>query len=80
MNSAFLAGGIFAIIIGAVFLLIGVQVYGSVDNTFSCDTIHNTNGTATCNTVKSVTWTLLSLAPYGLLLGGIGIIFIGVRM
>lgn len=50
------------------------------DNSFDCGGIVNGNGTAACDTTKNVTWTLFKLAPYGLLLGSIGIIFLGVKM
>lgn len=80
MNIGVLAGGTFSIIVGALFLMVGVQAFGSIDNSFACSTISNGNGTTACNTTKNVTWTLFKLAPYGLLLGGIGIIFLGVKM
>lgn len=80
MDVRVLIGGVFTIIVGALFLMVGVQAFGSIDNSFNCASINNANGTAACNNTKSVSWTLFSLMPYGLLLGGIGIIFLGIRM
>lgn len=80
MDVRVLIGGVFTIIVGALFLMVGVQAFGSIDNSFNCADIQNGNGSAACDTTKNVSWTLFKLMPYGLLLGGIGIIFLGIKM
>lgn len=40
----------------------------------------NADFTNTCNTAKNVTYILFSILPYGLLIGGLAILFLGVKL
>jgi len=74
-NMLALGGGILTIIVGGVLLLVGTQVFASLDNNFNCSSITNGNGTNACNNVKTNVWLILSIAPYGLVFTGIFLIF-----
>lgn len=77
-NMLALGGGILAIIVGGVLLMVGTQVFGSLDNNFDCTTINNTQGQAACETTKDNVWLILGIAPYGLVFAGIFLIFGGI--
>lgn len=77
-NLLALGGGILTIIVGGVLLLVGTQVFASLDSNFSCYTASmNASADAqdTCLSVKSNVWLILSIAPYGLVFTGIFLIF-----
>jgi len=77
-NILAIGSGIMVIIIGAVMLLVGTQVFASLDGNFSCYTATMNNsesGQATCLSVKSLGWLIIGLAPYGLVFTGIFLIF-----
>jgi len=77
-NMMALGGGILAIIVGGVLLMVSTQVFGSIDNNFVCSNITNDDGEAACNTVKDNVWLILGIAPYGLVFAGIFLIFGGI--
>lgn len=77
-NMLALGGGILTIIVGGVLLLVGTQVFASLDRNFSCYTTQmnaSDDGQTTCLTVKSNVWLILGIAPYGLVFTGIFLIF-----
>lgn len=75
MNVGILGMGIIAIIVAGLFLLVGTQIFGNLDNSFACTDVNNTDGQKACDNVKDNTWLLLKIAPYGVLITGIFLIF-----
>lgn len=66
---------ILTLIITSVVLLIGSNVLGTVDNTFDCSDINNTDGEESCNQTKSTTWDVYKILPIGLLFMALGVFF-----
>ena len=67
--------GILSVILGGVLLQVGTQVNSSLDDSFSCVNITNANGEEACNTTKDNIWLVLQIASYGLLFGGLFLVF-----
>lgn len=67
--------GIISVILGGVLLQVGTQVNASLDNSFNCDSINSTNGQTACTTTKDNVWLILQIASYGLLFGGLFLVF-----
>lgn len=77
-NMLALGGGILTIIVGGVLLLVGTQIFASLDESFDCTLAPynaSTDAENTCESVKSNIWLILSIAPYGLVFTGIFLIF-----
>lgn len=67
--------GILSVILGGVLLQVGTQVNSSLDDSFSCTNITNANGQEACTTTKDNIWLVLQIASYGLLFGGLFLVF-----
>ena len=64
--------------VGGVLLLVGTQVFASLDASFNCAELpynQSTDAENTCESVKSNIWLILSIAPYGLVFTGIFLVF-----
>lgn len=67
--------GIIMIIVAGVILQVGTNVNAQVDDNFDCTTINSTKGQDACTTTEDNVWLVLQIASYGLLFGGLFIIF-----
>lgn len=70
MNPRILIVGAVAMILGGFWLFFSNQLFGSVDNNFSCSE-YTVDGEKACDNVKDTTWLLLKMAPYGFIITGL---------
>lgn len=76
MNSFLSIGiGILGVIIGGVLLQVGTQVNASIQDQFDCANITSSQGQSACETTQNNVWLIISIASYGLVFGGLFLVF-----